>query len=221
MVNDEKPKKPKLTKSQSRASRRERNAKKGKIKSALISTGIVLVAGLLILSLFSSGLTNLFDAFANNSSGDKPGIYIESPEGYESLVSPHLTNIDQTHPPYSSTPATSGWHYYQWARWGIHDKEVPEEILVHNLEHAGVVIYYNCPDGCEDLIKQLISVASDKRTGVLFEKVIIAPYSAMDRKIALVAWNYLDKFDVFEEARILKFLQEHVNSSNAPEPRGM
>ena len=43
----------------------------------------------------------------------------------------------------------------------------------------------------------------------------------MDRKIALVAWNYLDKFDVFEEARILKFLQEHVNSSNAPEPRGM
>ena len=144
MVNDEKPKKPKLTKSQSRASRRERNAKKGKIKSALISTGIVLVAGLLILSLFSSGLTNLFDAFANNSSGDKPGIYIESPEGYESLVSPHLTSIDQTHPPYSSTPATSGWHYYQWARWGIHDKEVPEEILVHNLEHAGVVIYYNC-----------------------------------------------------------------------------
>ncbi|MBK15625.1 MAG: hypothetical protein CL770_02915, partial [Chloroflexi bacterium] len=57
--------------------------------------------------------------------------------------------------------------------------------------------------------------------GVLFEKVIIAPYSEMDRKIALVAWNYLDKFDVFEEARILKFLQEHVNSSNAPEPRGM
>ena len=56
---------------------------------------------------------------------------------------------------------------------------------------------------------------------MLFEKVIIAPYSAMDRKIALVAWNYLDKFDVFEEARILKFLQEHVNSSNAPEPRGM
>ena len=31
MVNDEKPKKPKLTKAQSRASRRERSAKKGKI----------------------------------------------------------------------------------------------------------------------------------------------------------------------------------------------
>ena len=221
MVNDEKPKKPKLTKAQSRASRRERYAKKGKIRSILISTGIVLIAGFLILSLFSSGLTNLFDAFSSNSSGDKPGIYIESPEGYESLVSPHLTSIDQSHPPYSSIPASSGWHYYQWARWGVHEKEVPDEILVHNLEHAGVRIHYNCPDGCEDLIKQLISVASDKRSGALFEKVIIAPYSGMDRKIALVAWNYLDKFDVFDEARILKFLQEHVNSSNAPEPRGM
>ena len=221
MVNDEKPKKQKLTKAQSRASRRERSAKKGKVRSTLISTGIVLIAGLLILSLFSSGLTNLFDAFSNNSSGDKPGIYIESPEGYESLVSPHLTSIDQSHPPYNSTPPTSGWHYYQWARWGVHEKEVPAEILVHNLEHAGVLIHYNCPDGCEDLIKQLISVASDKRSGALFEKVIISPYPGMDRKIALVAWNYLDKFDVFDEARILKFLQEHVNSSNAPEPRGM
>lgn len=221
MVNDEKPKKSKLTKSESRALRRERNAKKGRIRSILISIGIILIAGLLVLSLFSSGLTNLFDAFSNNSSGDQPGLYIESPGGYKSLVTPHLTSIDESHPPYNSTPATSGWHYYQWARWGVHEKEVPDEILVHNLEHAGVRIHYNCPDGCEDLIKQLISAATDKRSGVLFEKIIIAPYTAMDRKIALVAWNYLDQFDLFDEDRIRKFLQAHVNSPNAPEPRGM
>ena len=68
MANDEKPQKPtKLSKSQSRALRRQRSSKKGKIKSILISSGIILVAGFLILSLFSSGLTNLFDIFSNIS----------------------------------------------------------------------------------------------------------------------------------------------------------
>jgi len=222
VANDEKPQKPtKLSKSQSRALRRQRSSKKGKIKSILISSGIILVAGFLILSLFSSGLTNLFDIFSNNSSVDKPGLYIKSPDGYKSLVTPHLTSIDESHPSYSSTPASSGWHYYQWARWGVHEKEVPDEILVHNLEHAGVRIHYNCPDGCEDLVKQLISVSTNKETGLLFEKLIIAPYSGMDTKIALVAWNYLDKFDLFDEDRIRKFFQTHVNSTNAPEPQGM
>ena len=215
MVNDEKSKKTKLTKSQSRALRRDRNAKKGRIRSILISVGIISVAGLLILSLFSSGLTNLLDVFSSNSSEDQPGLYVESPDGYKSLVTPHLKSIDENHPPYTSIPASSGWHYYQWARWGVHEKEVPDEILVHNLEHAGVRLHYNCPDGCEDIVKQLILIS----TG--YEKVIIAPYSGMDMKFALVAWNYLDKFDVFDEDRIRKFLQTHVNSPNAPEPRGM
>jgi hypothetical protein len=40
----------------------------------------------------------------------------------------------------------------------------------------------------------------------------------MDTRIALVAWNFLDQFEEFDEARIVAFLRAHVNSPNAPEP---
>lgn len=49
-----------------------------------------------------------------------------------------------THPAYNSNPPTSGWHYGQPASWGAHDHELADEQLVHNLEHGGVWIAYNC-----------------------------------------------------------------------------
>ncbi len=48
----------------------------------------------------------------------------------------------QTHPPYNSNPPTNGWHYPVWADWGIYTQTIPDEYLVHNLEHGGIWISY-------------------------------------------------------------------------------
>ena len=39
----------------------------------------------------------------------------------------------------------------------------------------------------------------------------------MDATIALRAWTFLDKFDEFDEERILAFVDAHMGSPNAPE----
>ena len=120
----------------------------------------------------------------------------------------------QTHPDYNSVPATSGWHYGDASApvpWGVHGDALPDEILVHNLEHGGVGIHYNCPEGCAELISQLKKIAD--RMG----KVILSPYPGMETKIALTAWTFLDTFDEFDKDRIEDFARAHESSPNAPE----
>jgi hypothetical protein len=118
------------------------------------------------------------------------------------LPSPHLP-LGTPHPPYNSAPPTSGPHTPGLARWGVHTEPVPKEMQVHNLEDGGVVIQYSCQD-CPDLVKQLTAVAER------YDHIILAPYAGLDRKIALTAWGRIERFDEFDEARIVKFIKAHI-----------
>jgi hypothetical protein len=118
------------------------------------------------------------------------------------LPSPHVP-FGMPHPPYNSDPPTSGPHAPGLAQWGIHTEPVPKEMQVHNLEDGGVAINYSCQD-CPDLVKRLTAIAER------YDRIILAPYAEMDRKIALTAWGSIDKFDEFDEARIVKFIKAHI-----------
>ncbi len=73
---------------------------------------------------------------------------------------------------YNSTPPTSGPHYETLAAWGVH-RPIRYEHLVHNLEDGGVVIYYQCADGCPELVEQLSAIVDPYfRTG---RNVVMAP----------------------------------------------
>lgn len=108
----------------------------------------------------------------------------------------------QEHIAYNSDPPTSGPHYPNIARWGIHTEPVAKELQVHNLEDGGVMVQYNCPEACPDLVKQLEGVVKGYQ-----DKVILAPYPGMDAKIALTSWGRIDKFDDFDADRIARFIQ--------------
>lgn len=62
-------------------------------------------------------------------------------------------------------------------------------------------------DDCHKLVDQLIAVYEKK--GKI--RLIVIPRPNMDVRIALTAWNYLDKFDSFDQARIEKFIDAHLN----------
>ena len=115
-------------------------------------------------------------------------------------------------------PATSGWHFgapVAPARWGIHGIPLPDEVLLHNLEHGYVNVHYNCPDGCDDLVDQLsevVNIATDAGA-----KVLMSPYPDMDTRIALTAWTVIDKFDAFDEERVFLFIVSHERSPTSPE----
>jgi hypothetical protein len=122
-----------------------------------------------------------------------------------SLGNEHIPSVDTPHIPYNSDPPSSGPHVGWLAPWGIHTTPVPKELQVHNLEDGGVLVHYNCPEGCPDLVEKLKAIVRryDKH-------VILAPYPKMERRIALTAWGRIDKFDEFDERRIVRFIGAHI-----------
>jgi len=121
-----------------------------------------------------------------------------------SLGNDHLQSVDEPHAPYNSDPPTSGPHLGYLAPWGIHTAPIPKELQVHNLEDGGVAVQYNCPQGCPDLVRRLTAIVSRYD-----RQVILAPYPGMDRTIALTAWGRIDKFDAFDEKRIVRFIEAY------------
>lgn len=113
----------------------------------------------------------------------------------------------QTHPPYNSTPPTSGWHYADAvAPPGITASPIPNEVQVHNLEHGEIMIQYDCPSGCPETVAALEAIV---RTYP--KKVVLAPYPGIGRPIALTSWGKLAYLDRVDEAFIRRFIAEQKN----------
>ena len=146
---------------------------------------------------------------------------------FPDLGNAHIQRFGDSHAPYNSEPPTSGAHMPGIAPWGAYDKPIPKEYQVHNLEDGGVLIQYNCPKGCHDLVKKLEGLflkykeRADKendrhkseKTGnpvSRYTHLIVAPYPDMDARIALTAWTRLDKFNDFDEARIDRFIEAYI-----------
>ncbi len=117
------------------------------------------------------------------------------------MASPHILQ-GIPHVPYNSNPPTSGPHVGNIANWGVHFQPIPDELQVHNLEDRGVVIQYSCRPDCPDLIEKLAGIV--KRYS---DYVVLAPRPGMDKRIVLTAWGKIDKFDEFDEARIVRFIK--------------
>lgn len=146
--------------------------------------------GLLALVLVSGGVVWL----ANRP---EPGEFLPS------LGNSHIPD-DQIFTDYNSSPPTSGPHYAGLAPWGISSEPIPDGRQVHNLEDGGVVIQYNCPDGCDELVEQLSSVVRQYD-----DRVILAPYPEMESRIALTAWQRIARLDEFDEGAILSFINSY------------
>src|SRR5262245_36586091 len=116
----------------------------------------------------------------------------------------HINLATDPHEPYNSDPPTSGSHLPYIAPWGIHTEPIAKELQVHNLEDGGVMVQYNCPSGCPDLVDKLKAIVARHP-----EHVILAPYPGMQKRIALTAWTRIDTFDDFDEGRIVRFIQAY------------
>jgi cytoskeletal protein RodZ len=135
------------------------------------------------------------------------------------------THVDpSTTPSYKFYPPASGPHY---SAQGI--APVPWQTIarlqegqyIHNLEHGGIAILYDCPSGAdcttlknslENYVKNLAPVEPQFKE----VKVVLSPYSrGMQKKVALVAWDYIEFLDGYNQAEITRFYENHVNQ--APE----
>ena len=131
------------------------------------------------------------------------------------------THVDpSTTPTYKSYPPASGPHYSAQGiapvPWQTIDT-LQEGQYLHNLEHGGIAILYDCPSGTacttlknslETYVKNLAPV--EPTYGEV--KLVLTPYSrGMQKKVALVAWDYIEFLDSYDQAEITRFYENHVN----------
>lgn len=102
-------------------------------------------------------------------------------QSYPGLSAKHLGSPDGK-VKYNSFPPSSGPHYQSPAPWGIYTESVKQPILVHNLEHGGIIIQYG--DVGSDAVNDLQSFYRDDPYGL-----VVAPYPKLGKKFALTAWN--------------------------------
>jgi hypothetical protein len=109
---------------------------------------------------------------------------------------------------YHSNPPTSGPHSNTPMPFRVLENPAPKENLVHNMEHGGVVIWYNTTD--QAAIDELKSITNDNIDRRRF--VVMSAYSEMESEtIAITSWTRLDKFPVGDltEGRVQDFIDEN------------
>ena len=99
---------------------------------------------------------------------------------------------------YHELPPVGGYHYPVWAMWGTHTDAVPHPYLVHNEEHGGILLLYNCPSGCPALVTQLQGIidsqaqdpfCAEEGTGVT-ARVLLTPDPTLDVTFAAASWGW-------------------------------
>jgi hypothetical protein len=143
--------------------------------------------------------------FAYRAATAQPGVTMPDQGNF------HVQTVNETIPPYNSDPPTSGPHLPYIAPWGIHTEPIPRQLQVHNLEDGGVMVQYNCPDACPDLVARLKTIVSSYE-----HQVILAPYPGMKTRLALTAWTRLDAFDDFDERRVRRFITAYRGIDHHP-----
>lgn len=123
---------------------------------------------------------------------------------------------------YTSVPATSGQHWNSAdspGPWGVYPTAQPQERLLHNLEHGGIVIWYQPALVSTADLATLTQYVQQQVTTERF-KVILTPWSGanFNHPIAVTAWNWLLYLDTADLDKIDAFTDAHYG--DAPEPFG-
>jgi hypothetical protein len=114
---------------------------------------------------------------------------------------------------YQHNPPASGPHWPRPAPWGVHQDVVPREWWIHNLEHGGIVLLYNCPggdagtfagcdgstppapNGCSQEIAELEQLVTQSSTVCYFPapvetKILVTGDPELPKRFGAVAWEW-------------------------------
>jgi hypothetical protein len=187
-----------------RSIRQAKAAKKRRDQNLLIGAGAAFIVLLIAVVVFL------------NVRNSRPVV------GEEMLSSQGNYHIEFGSPPaveYNSTPPSSGPHYGNLAAWNIYDTPQRYELLLHNLEDGGVIVYYQCEDGCPEMVDQLKTIVEPYLNAG--RHVVMAPndpnwtagagplHQDMDARIAVVAWTRVLKLDEVDEVKIRTFIDRY------------
>lgn len=181
-------------------SRAVRKGKVGKYQQKRSWKGWLIGLGIALLVLIPAGI-NLY------RQSQLPG------ERFASLGNAHI-NPGAPTPAYNSNPPTSGPHYPSIANWGSYTEVQPDEFLVHNMEDAGVILWYRMgtPEENQAHVTALENAYDARR----YRRVVIAPREELETQYAMTAWQRLQTFNEINPAEINAFMEAYEGIDHHP-----
>lgn len=110
---------------------------------------------------------------------------------------------------YPTNPPVGGPHWAAPAQWGAYPADPPpDERLVHNMEHGGVIIWFD---------PTLIKGADYERLFALYQQLaglnyrtMLTAHTGMETPLAVTAWGALLRLDTVDEAQIEQFYMAYI-----------
>ena len=187
---------------------------------------LLLIGGVIVIGLIILALVLLLGGGANPNAGtqlpDDGNAHVAI--GVDCRAAPQSDPNCGTSP-YSSLPAASGphWDPSGIAEWGVYSTPQPETQLIHNLEHGGIVIWYDPERLDADGIDALTSyVNAQTATGISGRyKFILSPWGGSEplpAPVVATAWRHLLELETADTDAIDEFARARYGRS--PEPNG-
>lgn len=152
------------------------------------------------------------------SKHDKPTTRLGTAQAEEKNASNHIMDSQQVS--YSQPIPTSGPHG-QEAPWGYSPTQLPNQAIIHNMEHGGVVVSYR-PDLDEATVNRLKALFTKPWSGDSHftpSKAIVMPRQGQKDAIVLASWNRLLKLSAYNKQVLENYY--YTNEGKSPEPNGV
>lgn len=199
---------------------------------------VAVVAYLVLQSGSSSSANEEWVEVEGDPAPELPGEFVDIQEIYGGTYGTHGENVTAQHVTRqvdyaadgNTNPPAGGPHWGASAcgddptnapafcgpaPWGVYRESWDAETVVHNMEHGGVVIWYNCAAGPEPLDETACRELRDGLAGITEMKnsegkqVLMLPYPGMDHRIALTAWATLDTLEELDMERVALFVDAY------------
>ena len=110
---------------------------------------------------------------------------------------------------YSTTPPTSGDHWGRWADCGFYPNGLPDELIVHNLEHGNIVVSYNLSEEQEiaGLRRALADIELAEEWGVTrsYDKIT-------EGMVSVAAWGRRARMPGFDLSTLAGFFAAYAGA---------
>ena len=131
---------------------------------------------------------------------------------------PQLKITDVIPGGYSTVPPTSGRHWGAWSDCGFYNHPLPDELLVHNLEHGNIIVSYNLASDAEVAkLRAAVDAIPLAREFAIVRRYLAIP----EGMVALTTWGVLDRMEGVDPDRIAKFFEDYPGNTGPEFANGL